>query len=167
MNLERQLHSPEFAENPYPVYQQLRANAPVYWCEPWNCWIISRYDDVLDGLRQDGRRFSVAGQFGAALNALPEADRPQFQTIKNHFSVGLLHSDPPDHTRLRAMINRAFTPRVVAGMQAEIEAIVEALLDEVASSGRNARFRLPLTRHCHVSSCRHATRRPASVQDLV
>ncbi len=88
------------------------------------------------GLRQDGRRFSVVGQFGSYLNALPEADRPRFEPLKQHFSIGLLHSDPPDHTRLRGLINQAFTPRVVERMRGRIEATVNALLDAVQDRGR-------------------------------
>jgi len=107
----------------------------VHWCEPWNCWIISRYDDVTAGLRQDGRQFSVVGQFGSYLNALPEAERPRFEPLTQHFSIGLLHSDPPDHTRLRGLINQAFTPRVVERMRGRIEATVNALLDAVEGDG--------------------------------
>ena len=131
VQLDQQLLSPAFFADPYAVYRRLRAEDPVHWCEPWNCWIISRYDDVTAGLRQDGRRFSVVGQFGSYLNALPEADRPRFQPLKQHFSIGLLHSDPPDHTRLRGLINQAFTPRVVERMRGRIQATVNALLDTV------------------------------------
>ncbi len=135
-HLDQQLLSPEFFANPYAVYHLLRSEDPVHWCEPWNCWIVSRYDDVLAGLRQDGRQFSVAGQFGSHLDALPEAVQPRFQPIKQHFSVGLLHSDPPDHTRLRSLINQAFTPRVVKEMRPRIEATVNELLDAVEGAGR-------------------------------
>jgi len=135
VQLDEQLLSPAFFTDPYAVHRRLRAEAPVHWCEPWNCWIISRYDDVTAGLRQDGRQFSVVGQFGSYLNALPEADRPRFEPLKQHFSIGLLHSDPPDHTRLRGLINQAFTPRVVERMRGRIEATVNALLDAVEGDG--------------------------------
>ena len=136
MQLDRQLLSPEFFANPYPVYDQLRTEDPVHWCEQWNCWIISRYDDVIDLLRQDGRRFSVVGQFGSYLNALPETVRPRFQPLELHFSIGLLHSDPPEHSRLRSLIHRAFTPRVVERMRQRIEGTVNRLLDAVQDAGR-------------------------------
>ena len=135
VQLDEQLLSPAFFTDPYAVHRRLRAEDPVHWCEPWNCWIISRYDDVTAGLRQDGRRFSVVGQFGSYLNALPEAERPRFEPLKQHFSIGLLHSDPPDHTRLRGLINQAFTPRVVERMRGRIEATVNALLDAVEGDG--------------------------------
>ncbi len=136
VQLDEQLLSPAFFADPYAVYRRLRDEGPVHWCEPWNCWIISRYDDVTAGLRQDGRRFSVVGQFGSYLNALPETERPRFQPLKQHFSIGLLHSDPPEHTRLRGLINQAFTPRVVKRMRGRIEATVNALLDAVQDRGR-------------------------------
>ncbi len=135
VQLDEQLLSPAFFADPYAVHRQLRAEDPVHWCEPWNCWIISRYDDVTAGLRQDGRQFSVVGQFGSYLNALPEAERPRFLPLKQHFSIGLLHSDPPDHSRLRGLINQAFTPRVVERMRGRIEATVNALLDAVEGDG--------------------------------
>ena len=135
VQIDEQLISPAFFADPYAVFQRLRAEDPVHWCEPWNCWIISRYDDVTAGLRQDGRRFSVVGQFGSYLNALPQAERPRFDPLKQHFSIGLLHSDPPDHTRLRGLINQAFTPRVVERMRGRIEATVNALLDAVEGDG--------------------------------
>ena len=133
---DQQLLSPDLFENPYPVFRQLRTEDAVYWCEPWNCWIVSRYDDVAAALRQDGRHFSVVGQFGSHLDALPRAIQPRFQVIKQHFSVGLLHSDPPDHTRLRGLINKAFTARVVEEMRGRIEATVDELLDTVEGTGR-------------------------------
>ena len=136
MQLDRQLLSPGFFANPYLVYHRLLTEDPIHWCEQWNCWIISRYDDVIAGLRQDGRRFSVVGQFGSYLNALPEAVRPRFQPLKQHFSIGLLHSDPPEHTRLRSLIGQAFTPRVVEGIRQRIEATVNSLLDAVQDAGR-------------------------------
>ena len=134
--LDHQLLSPDFYANPYPVYEQLRTQDPVHWCEPWNCWVISRYDDIAAALRQDGRQFSVVGQFGSQLDALPESVRPRFQTIRQHFSVGLLHSDPPEQTRLRGLINKAFTTRVVEKMRPEIEATIDELLDGVERTGR-------------------------------
>ena len=135
VQIDEQLLSSAFFADPYAVFRRLRAEDPVHWCEPWNCWIISRYDDVTAGLRQDGRQFSVVGQFGSYLNALPEAERPRFEPLKQHFSIGLLHSDPPDHTRLRGLINQAFTPRVVERMRGRIEATVNALLDAVEGDG--------------------------------
>ena len=135
VQLDEQLLSSAFFADPYAVHRRLRAEDPVHWCEPWNCWIVSRYDDVTAGLRQDGRQFSVVGQFGSYLNALPEAERPRFRPLKQHFSIGLLHSDPPDHTRLRGLINQAFTPRVVERMRGRVEATVNALLDAVEGDG--------------------------------
>ena len=147
LQLDQQLFSPDFFANPYPVYQQLRNEDAVHWCDPWNCWIMSRYDHVVAALRRDGRRFSVVSQFGSQLDALPEADRLRFQAIKQHFSVGLLHSDPPDQTRLRGLINKAFTARVVEQMRGRIEAIVDELLEVIEPKGRMdviADFAFPL-----------------------
>ena len=131
--LDRQLLAATFFANPYPVFEQLRTTDPVHWCEPWNYWIVSRYADVLACLRRDGRQFSVVGRFGGFLEALPAAARPRFQRIEEHYSAGLLHSDPPDHTRLRNLVNKAFTARVVEQMRPQIEAIVREILAAIES----------------------------------
>jgi len=134
--LDEQLLSPDYFTDPYPAFRRLREEDPVHWCEPWNCWIVSRYTDVLAGLRQDGRQFSAVGRFGAFLDALPEAERPRFQPIKDHYSVGLLHSDPPDHTRLRGLVSKAFTPQIMDGMRPRIEAVIDELLDAAEAAGQ-------------------------------
>jgi cytochrome P450 len=129
-SLDRDLAAPEFAANPYPVYHRLREEAPVFWSESQGAWLLTRYDDVLDSLRNP-RGFSSRGRFSAVLERVPEETRPTFRPLEDHFSVGLLGSDPPDHTRLRGLINRAFTPRVVEQLRPRIVAIVAELLDAV------------------------------------
>ncbi|MCH2114881.1 MAG: cytochrome P450 [Pirellulales bacterium] len=65
----------------------------------------------------------------ALLDGLPATERKRFQVIDDHFSVGMIRSDPPDHTRLRKLINKAFVPRVVAESRSQIESLVDQLLE--------------------------------------
>src|SRR5438132_874199 len=109
--LDEQLLSPDFLDDPYPVYDRLRREAPVYWCAPWDCWILTRYADVQDALREDGRRLTVAGRIQKPLRRLPATAQTELQALEAHYAVGLLHSDPPDHTRLRGLVNKVFNPR--------------------------------------------------------
>ena len=142
------LTSPEYARNPYPTYQRLREEAPVYWCAPWNCWILTRYDDITRTL-QNHHDFTCLGRLTAAMS-LPEPMQAQFQALIRHYSQGLINVDPPDHTRMRQLVHQAFTPRTIRRLSEHIEAIVEGLLDGVAERGEmdviwDSAYPLPVT----------------------
>ena len=109
--LDALLVAPGFVADPYPVYALLREHAPVHWSEVWGAWLVSRYDDCAAVLR-DPVRFSSAGRITAMLDRLPAAVRGEFADLDANFAIGMPNTDPPDHTRVRALVNRAFTPRV-------------------------------------------------------
>ena len=126
---------PAFQANPYPFYRQLRESDPVHWVElprmeipgydlP-GIWVVTRYADVTGVLRDD--RFSVRRPMMEALAA---------STSLAGMTRSLLFVDPPDHTRLRTLVTKAFTPRVVDGLRPRIHAIVDELLRPAARSGR-------------------------------
>jgi cytochrome P450 len=145
--LREALLAPEYLQDPYPTYRHLRETDPVHWFEPWGAWIVTRYADVLDVLRGEGKTFSVRGRIRRAVDAMPEASRASFEPIVDHFSTGLLHSDPPDHTRLRGLISAAFTPKSIAEDRAWIQRLVDDLLDELGDASRFdvlAQFAYPL-----------------------
>ena len=127
---DEELISPEFIANPYPIYHHLRTEAPIYWSEAWGAWLITRYDDVVQTLR-DPLRFSNAGRVTSLLNHLPSTTREALKPLESNFAGGLINSDPPDHTRLRALVNRAFTPRMVERIRPRVQRIVDELLDRV------------------------------------
>jgi cytochrome P450 len=126
--LDAQLNSAAFYQNPYPFYAELSARAPAAYSESLGGWVIPRYADVLATL-QDTRHFSSQGRMLAVLDRLPPASRPHFHLFESHFTVGLISSDPPNHTRLRALVNKAFTPRAVEQLRPRIAALVNELLD--------------------------------------
>jgi pimeloyl-[acyl-carrier protein] synthase len=116
---------PEFIANPYPVYHQLRTMAPV-WKSPFGAWVLTRYDDVFHVLRDPrfGRRGfepMLRAVFAGADSVEPEQG----------YVTSMLFRDPPDHTRLRALVQKAFTPRVVEALRPRIQAIVDDLLARV------------------------------------
>jgi len=82
--------------------------------EPGTEWLgfITSYDHVNAILRTHDV-FSSAGRMAALLDTLPETDRARFLPIYDHFAVGLIRSDPPDHMRLRRLISAVFTPRII------------------------------------------------------
>ena len=132
--LDEVLTGPAFFADPYPVYRRLREEAPVFRSEAIGAWLLTRYDDVSATVR-DPRRFSSRERFSAVLDPLSAAERDHLRPLADHFAVGLLGSDPPDHTRLRGLINRAFTPRVVEGLRPRVETLVEGFLDAAEERG--------------------------------
>src|SRR5919202_5495233 len=127
--------SPEFKANPYPFYARLRAEAPVYPVtlpSKQTAWLITRYDDVAMALKDE--RFSKD-----KLNALtPEqlAKQPWVPSMFKPLERNMLDLDASDHTRLRGLVHKAFTPRLIEQMQARIQQLADALLDAVQGQGR-------------------------------
>src|SRR6266705_6095511 len=114
---------PEFHADPYPFYHRLRAVAPVYQT-PMGFWVLTRYDDVVTVLRDP--RFGRDG-FEQMLAAVYADDRAESSRLPR----SMLFRDPPDHTRLRALVSKAFTPRVIERMVEHIQDIVNRLLGRV------------------------------------
>src|SRR5262249_48978479 len=142
------LLAPQFTDDPYPAYTQLRASDPVHWSEAWGCWVLTRYADVVASLR-DPQSFLNSGRFRPILENLPPATRAEVQPLERPFEQGLLNVDPPDHTRMRLLINKAFTPKAVAEMALAIQELVDAHLDLAQPRGqmdviRDLAFPLPV-----------------------
>ena len=124
--------NPRFISNPYPVYAKLRAEGvrrdPVI-----GFWIATRYDDVETVLR-DGRFVRDFIKFvppERSRHRLPDAIRQELCLIPEYLSNVMLLQDPPKHTRLRGLVNAAFTPRAIAEMNTRIQKISDELLDRV------------------------------------
>ncbi|MHB8578149.1 MAG: cytochrome P450 [Dehalococcoidia bacterium] len=116
--------------NPYPSYRRLRTKDPVHWSELLKGWVLTRHADVSFVLRDP--RFST-DQSNAAANAVNLDEAGPYQ---RWFSQSLLAIDPPDHTRLRSLVSKAFAPRAVEKLQPRIAEIVEDLLDRVENKRR-------------------------------
>ena len=113
------LFSPEFQEDPYPAYDFLRREAPVYREPRYGAYVLSRFADVYGALRDHGT-------FSSATGVSPR------QTGGMGANTTIVTSDPPRHTHLRQLVNRAFTPRTVAALRPRIEEVVGALLDDLS-----------------------------------
>jgi pimeloyl-[acyl-carrier protein] synthase len=131
---DSQLSDPSFFQDPYPAYRQLREQDPVFWSQSWNAWIVTRFDDVM-AIFKDPGHYSNAGRFSAFLAGLPETNGVGVEAVRSHYASGMLQSDPPTHTRLRPLVNAAFTPRRVEAMRPRISEIVDRLLDDAAERG--------------------------------
>ena len=133
---EALLVSPEFVANPYPVLERLREEEPVYWSDGIGGWLLTRYDDILISFKQT-THYSNENRLGKAVEYLPPERRAKFKPFEDHYATkGLLHSDPPDHTRLRALVTREFTVMIVEKMRPRIQEVVDGLLDAAEKNGR-------------------------------
>ncbi|MEE8301655.1 MAG: cytochrome P450 [Candidatus Tectomicrobia bacterium] len=115
--------SPRVYNNPYPKYAELRAKDPVHWSALMDSWVLSRYEDV-DTILRDHKRFS-----SDARNRIPT--RTRRASIPSADDPSMLFLDPPDHTRLRALVSKAFTPHTIEALQPRIGQIMADLLDQI------------------------------------
>jgi len=120
---------PAFIADPYPFYHRLRETAPVAKV-PEGFWLLSRYEDVALALRD--RRFGK--DFAGSIKRRYGADRMNEPAIAS-LAHTMLVLDPPDHTRLRSLVTKAFTARRVADMRPRIRKLVDQQLDRVADKG--------------------------------
>jgi cytochrome P450 PksS len=127
--------SAAFKADPYPFYAGLRAEAPAHPVtlpDGRTAWLVTRYDDVAAVLKDE--RFAKD-----PLNALsPEqhARQPWIPAFARPLTRNMLDVDSPDHTRLRGLVHKAFTPRLIERTRARVQALCDRLLDRAASRAR-------------------------------
>jgi cytochrome P450 len=124
------LYADAVRADPYPLLTELREAAPVHWVsqhQGLESWIVTRYDDV---------RFVLGDpRFCKHPETVPEALRrfkAAFGSPSENEVRSLLSTDPPDHTRLRRLVGKAFTPRRMEGLRPRIQQVTDALLDAAA-----------------------------------
>ncbi|MDX1711548.1 MAG: cytochrome P450 [Rhodovibrionaceae bacterium] len=123
---------PAVIHNPYPAMARLQAEAPVAWSEKLKAWIVTGYEPTRALLRD--RRLS-SDRISPFFDHLPEAERRRLEPLRDHLARWLVFMDPPGHTRLRALMNKAFTPRAVARLRGSVGEIVDDLLDAAEDKG--------------------------------
>ncbi len=134
--LDELLISTDFLVDPYPILRRLREEDPVHWSDSIGGWILTRYDDIMTTFK-DTSHFSSEGRLAKAVAYLPDESRAEFKTFEDHYrQKSLIHSDPPDHTRFRGLVTKAFNPRVVEAMRPRMQEIVNELLDAGLQAGR-------------------------------
>jgi cytochrome P450 len=139
--------APEFIRDPYPHYERLRSTDPVH-ITPHGMYLASRHAEVSLVLRDKrfGKDFVERSKRRYGPKIMEE---PIFRSM----SHWMLQQDPPDHTRLRGLVVKAFTARHVEDMRPRIQQVVDQTLDRVADRGRmdlieDYAFRLPVTIIC-------------------
>ena len=122
------LASPAFKANPYPFYARLRAEAPVWSTtlrDRRTAWLVTRYEDVAGVLKDD----TFAKDKLNAMDPEQRAKTPWVPGFLKPLERNMLDLDDPDHLRLRALVSKAFTPRLIERLRGQIEALCEELLD--------------------------------------
>ncbi len=118
-------HSPQFRVDPYAFYRRLREVDPVHWAD--GSWYLTRYADTVEVLKDP--------RFGLEIRSTLPTQQPRepgpYQPLSRLFDNWMLLRDPPDHTRLRGLVSKAFTPRVVERLHPFVEGIANELIDRV------------------------------------
>ncbi|HEY9684508.1 MAG TPA: cytochrome P450 [Oculatellaceae cyanobacterium] len=127
------LHDPlikpeqDFLQNPYPTLNRLREEAPIFWSEKGEYWLVSTYPEAHSILGD--MHFEKGPPKWRQKNIFAHIfkDGP----LSQYGAKSMLNQNPPDHTRLRSLVNKAFTPSMINKMREHIEAIANELLDKV------------------------------------
>jgi cytochrome P450 len=155
MPLTFDLFAPEVLADPYPLYRAVRAEAAV-WRGPQGQWLLTRYGDVVAALHDPRLSSATLGDLGRA-NDFPEPLQAAVRAMMRPLQTFMVSQDPPEHTRLRGLVNKALTPHAVQAMLPMIQARVDTLVDVVVArtdpatgTGRcdiisDFAFRLPVT----------------------
>ena len=116
---------PDFLANPYPTYARLRAEAPIFFYEPWGKWIVTRHEDISTLLRD--RRL------GRVLENAKVRTDPAHAPFDDIQDGSLLELEPPDHTRIRTAVQDVFTPKHVRSLEEKIAALCDRLATELTA----------------------------------
>ena len=128
------LGKPATNANPFPEFARLRAEDPVHWSPAMKAWIITRHADVKN-VALNNRQIS-ADRLTPFFKTNPEYQRGSINSLVRYLNHWMVFRDPPDHTRLRRLFNKAFTPTSVSNLRPSIENIVAHLIDGMEAKAR-------------------------------
>ncbi|MFG2382765.1 cytochrome P450 [Streptomyces avermitilis] len=125
---------PAFLADPYPAYAELRAKGRVHYYEPTNQWLVPHHADVSALLRDRrlGRTYQHRYTHEDFGRTAPPAAHEPFHTLNDH---GMLDLEPPDHTRIRRLVSKAFTPRTVEQLKPYVAKLAGELVDRLVAAG--------------------------------
>jgi cytochrome P450 len=123
------VNDPAFIANPYPTLNAIREATPIWWNEPTRQWIVTRFDDVASALRDRRMGRAYIHRFSHEDVGRSQPD-PRWASFHEHERWSLLSLEPPDHTRLRRLVQKVFSPRAIAQLQGQIAEFSNELLDK-------------------------------------
>jgi cytochrome P450 len=133
------LFGPDMLPDPYRVYRQLRETDPVHWHEPLGAWVLTRYDDVDAALRDPRLSSTLGDVIPAPVPGERPRGEPGWQALRSLYAFvdhSLVFSDPPQHTRLRELVAKAFTPRAIEARRPHVQRLADEFLDAAQARGR-------------------------------
>lgn len=119
--------------DPVPLLQALQESDPIHWVPRYGAWLVTRYDDVKAGLADP--RLSPRRTISDPTGIDPEFARA-FADYRRYLDLWMVVSDPPDHTRLRGLTNKALTPSAIEALRPSVAVLVEELLAAMPSTGQ-------------------------------
>jgi cytochrome P450 len=133
MTVDYDPRDPQIRNDPFPSFRRLQDEDPVQWNPHLRAWVITRYADV--------RKVALNKQMSPDrltpfYDSLPEARRGVVGELIRYLNLWMVFRDPPEHTRLRRLMNEAFTPKAVERLRPNVERIVGRLLDDLLPRGR-------------------------------
>lgn len=147
MAVDYRPQDPDTNADPFPVFRRLRDEDPVHWNDNLHAWVLSRYDHVkwvtqADGMSPDRLR--------PYFERLPSPQQDRLADLIRYTTLWMIFRDPPEHTRLRGLLIKVFTPKALDDMRPVIRRVVDECLDAVAEAGemdliRDLAYPLPAT----------------------
>ncbi len=128
------LGNPATNANPFPEFARLRVEDPVHWSPAMKAWIVTRHADVKQ-VALNNRQIS-ADRLTPFFKTNPEYQKGSIESLVRYLNHWMVFRDPPDHTRLRRLFNKAFTPTSVENLRPNIEGIVAHLIDGMEAKAR-------------------------------
>ena len=141
--VRKSLGHPQFVSNPYPLYAKLRESDPVRRDPLAPVWVITRYDDTFSMLRDPRFRKDPFASIRLPPDARRQLDVPTSDAFRASLeTVSMLFLDPPEHTRIRGIFTKTFTPRRIENLRPRIQTMCDEILDRAARSGPRPRLEL-------------------------
>src|SRR6476660_1132017 len=119
-------YSDDYFDSPFETYRRMRDEAPVYYSEKYDFWALTRYDDVSAAIRDHATFSSAKGVTLDIVKAAAASDDPGSVTGKIIISL-----DPPEHDRMRKLVNRVFTPRAVASLESLVRDVINRYVNQL------------------------------------
>jgi cytochrome P450 len=120
--------SPDYFKDPYATYRDFHRERPIFWHDEIKAWIISPYSEVEKGLSNSD--LNAGERIASASAHLSDEEKQDFSKIISTLSNWIVFQDPPNHTRLRKLVNKSFTPRSIEAFRPKLESIVNDLISK-------------------------------------
>jgi cytochrome P450 len=126
-------YSDDYFDSPFETYRRMRDEAPLYYSDKYDFWALTRYDDVSAAIRDHETFSSAKGVTLDIVKAAAASDDPGSVTGKIIISL-----DPPEHDRMRKLVNRVFTPRAVASLESLVRDVINQYVKQLDRSSFDA-----------------------------